>query len=469
MRLPEEFLTELRSYGDEALRSIADALDTEPSVAVRFNRGRGLCPSTGAVKVPWCEAGCYLPVRPVFTFDSSMHQGLYYVQDASSMFISCVIGQITLPDMPVRYLDACAAPGGKTTAAIDSLPDGSVVVANEFVASRAAVLRENLAKWGYPLVTVTQGDTSRFSSCGEIFDIIAADVPCSGEGMMRKDPQAVAQWSPALVRQCAERQMEIVRNLWPALIPGGYFIYSTCTFNRTENESIIRWIIDTYGAESVAVDVDPAWGIHDAIDSRIRAYRFIPGAVRGEGLFMAVLRKPGVCASAELAGYRKVKNKGSRQVRGLEIPSEVSHWILDGYADLYSNGERIKAVPHHRWPGFPFVPEFTVATLRGHDFYPDQQLALSRLFNHKAFCKVAVDAFTAVDYLRCEAVTLPSGTPKGVVLLTYKGYPLGFVKNIGSRANNLYPKTWRILSPRPSELPDVVGEYSEVMVEPLGV
>lgn len=205
------------------LATLIDALGREPSVAVRLNAGKtGAGKSVvGGRRVGWNDAGFHLSERPAFTFDPALHQGLYYVQDASSMFVGHVVGELTRNAAgPLTVLDACAAPGGKTTAVIDALPEGSVVVANEFVAKRAAVLRENLAKWGYPYVVVTQGDTSRFSQMEGVFDIVVADVPCSGEGMMRKDEDAVGQWSDGLVEQCSRLQHEILGNLWGALRPG---------------------------------------------------------------------------------------------------------------------------------------------------------------------------------------------------------------------------------------------------------
>lgn len=209
MNLPEGFIESLsQGSGAPLFAGLPEALSLDPVVSVRIDPGK--TPRGGwaddARAVPWAEtSGRYLPSRPAFIFDPLMHQGAYYVQDASSMFLGHAVRHITEGHSgPVAYLDACAAPGGKTGAAIDALLPGSVVWANEYVPQRAAVLRENLAKKGYPLTIVTTGDTARFAALPASFDIIAADVPCSGEGMMRKDAEAVAQWSPALVAQCAE-------------------------------------------------------------------------------------------------------------------------------------------------------------------------------------------------------------------------------------------------------------------------
>ncbi|MDE6048233.1 MAG: RsmB/NOP family class I SAM-dependent RNA methyltransferase, partial [Paramuribaculum sp.] len=266
MALPEGFVEMIEGYRFPQFSGLADTLaNTAPEVSVRINRAKFTGALPVADQVAWWSSGFYFPERGSFTFDPRLHQGLYYVQDAASMFIAH-IARFLAGGKPVKWLDACAAPGGKTTAVIDALPEGSVVVANEFVHTRADILRENLAKWGYPDVRVTNADTKIFRKYKGLFDVVAADVPCSGEGMMRKDPEAVAQWSGALVESCAGRQREIVANLWESLAPGGYFVYSTCTFNRVENEEMVQWIVDEYDAETVDISVDESWGIAPGID-----------------------------------------------------------------------------------------------------------------------------------------------------------------------------------------------------------
>lgn len=321
--LPDGFVDSLAALGDKA-RRLCDALLTSPSLSVRSNIRKKSpdyadFPADG--RVPWCDEGLYLSSRPSFTLDPALHQGRYYVQDASSMFLGYVVRQITDGvSTPLLALDACAAPGGKTTALIDALPAGSVVVANEYVPKRAAILKENVMKWGYPGVIVTRDDTSRIPGACADFDIVVADVPCSGEGMMRKDSTAVEQWSQALVDECAVRQREIVDNLWGAVAPGGFFIYSTCTFNRYENEQVVDHMVDDLGAESVDIPVDDGWNIATGIGTSARCFRFLPGFTRGEGLFMAVLRKPGclspdaVWLSAQTGGSRAKKRTACRHV-----------------------------------------------------------------------------------------------------------------------------------------------------------
>jgi 16S rRNA C967 or C1407 C5-methylase (RsmB/RsmF family)/NOL1/NOP2/fmu family ribosome biogenesis protein len=447
---------------------------TAPTVAVRLNSVKvgDDCPTIAADApvVPWCPTGRYLAERPDFTHDPAMHQGVYYVQDASSMVLRLVVQQLVqrLADegcdvASLRYLDACAAPGGKTTAAIDALPAGALVVANEFDYRRAEILKENVMKWGYPSTVVSRGDTARFRTLVGRFDIVAADVPCSGEGMMRKDDTACAQWSEALVNECATRQREILSNLWCTLRPGGYLIYSTCTFNRRENEEVVEWIQQEYGAEVVAVDVPADSGIL----VRNGLMRFLPGRVAGEGLFVAVLRKPagdadGYNLSTSNAVRRSAKVKrpaaADKSAKTTVVPlkelvKQGAAWLTAGdhYAFTLHNDE-LWAVAK-TWQ--PTVDELSatldvihcgvaIGCLKGRSLQPMQGLALSTALNREAFPAVDIDRDTALNYLRREAMG-GFDAPRGAVLLTYANRPLGFVNHLGNRSNNLYPANWRIL------------------------
>ena len=465
--LEPEFLKMIASLDDGRFASLAETLtETAPEVSVRLNP-RKFSPAGETPfpeePVPWCEGGIYLSERPKFTFDPALHQGVYYVQDASSMIMGAVAAELArrLAGGPLLWLDACAAPGGKTTAALDALPSGSLVVANEFDYGRAEILAENVAKWGSPYTVGPRGDTARCRAVGEVFDVVAVDAPCSGEGMMRKDATACQQWSAALVEECVARQKEILSNVWDALRPGGYLVYSTCTFNTRENEEMVEWLCGEYGAEPV--DMEFPFGIDGAVGSDLPALRFIPGRVRGEGLFMAVVRKPGEWTPREFPGENTPgkgrKGTGKRKGGGKapEIPSEVRAWIIPGEREnflLTATENGLRAFPA-QWSDLLslFLKKLQVisagtelAETRGHDVVPTQALALSTLLDADAFPRVETDRETALAYLRREAVALPRETPRGFVLLTYGGRPLGFVKNLGNRANNLYPKEWRIKS-----------------------
>ena len=363
------------------------------------------------------------------------------------MFISHVIKQLI--HEPIRYLDLCAAPGGKTTAALQALPTGSLVVANEIVPPRARVLADNIIRWGNPHCVVTSNSPAHFGKLTHFFDVIATDVPCSGEGMMRKDDEAVAQWSPQLVEQCAERQLGILADAWNALRPGGLLIYSTCTYNRQENEEIADFIVNKLGATSLELPVEPSWNIHPAIGSDCHCYRFMPHRVDGEGLFMAVFRKDSDAPRQDI----RIKGKNTKKC------DEIGkNWLADpDYFTIEQQGDLLIATPVE-WRNEVVALRASLnvlhagvelATVMGHKTMLHHALAMSTARAADAFPVCEVDYPTALRYLRGESITIDG--PRGYVLIAHEGAILGFANNLGNRANNLYPKPQRILS---THLPD---------------
>ncbi|MGN0221808.1 MAG: hypothetical protein ACI4BA_06780 [Prevotella sp.] len=466
MQLPVDFTTQMNALlGSERAKRLFDDLAEEPVTAVRVNGKYGsMMPVGTATRVPWCDRGWILEQRPNFTFDPLLHAGCYYVQEASSMFLHRVIS--TYVSRPVMMLDMCAAPGGKTTVAIDALPQGSLVVCNEPIKLRAQILVENVQKWGAPGVMVTNAYPEHFAASSLRFDVVLCDVPCSGEGMFRKDAEAVAGWSRQRVAQCAQLQRDIVQTIWGQLRDGGIMVYSTCTFNTLENEENVKWIAEELGAEVLPVAVDEAWRILPSLLPHYDApvYRFLPGYANGEGLFMAVLKKHGnaSCApdSAEDGNWKKKADKTRRQNKAAasdhrQIES-VRQWLkhADGFV-LRTADEEVMALPLQLADCYDQATRqglkvlsagVPVARIKGRDLIPHHALAMSGELASSIFPSVEVSYATAVDFLRCEVMALPESTPKGFVLLTYRGVPLGFCKNIGSRANNLYPREWRIKS-----------------------
>ena len=409
MELPELFIESTRAtMGDELFSQFLHGLDEEPPVTIRLNPLKCYyMPLDYERRVPWCDAGFYLNARPQFTFDPLFHAGLYYVQEASSMFIHEVLRQLVTE--PVLMLDLCAAPGGKSTTARTRLPHGSVLVCNEPVRHRAQVLSENMQKFGHRDVIVTNNLPRDFRKSKLKFDVVLCDVPCSGEGMFRKDEGAIREWSPQNVEKCWRLQREIVSDIWPQLSEGGLLIYSTCTFNTKENEENVRWICEELGAEMVKVDTQPDWNITGSLlpGFEYPVYRFIPGKSRGEGLFVAVMRKKGAFTASPLMSA------------------------------AYAAAQKSLRVLH---------AGVTTGTMKGRDFIPHPSLALLAALGKEDYPRVELNYQDAIRYLRGESITLPADTPRGFVIVTYYDIALGFVKNIGSRANNLYPDGWRIKS-----------------------
>ena len=457
MDLPIPFENTMRQLLGDDYEDFRKALLGEPAVSIRLNPAKWNATPNYA-PVPWASNAYYLPERPAFTFDPLLHAGGYYVQEASSMFVEQAIRQ-HLGEARVA-LDLCAAPGGKSTLLRSLLPEGCTLVSNEVMRPRAQVLAENITKWGHPRCLVTSNYPADFTSLGALFNLIVVDAPCSGEGMFRKDETAVAEWSPENVEICWKRQRDILTDIWPTLRPGGLLIYSTCTFNTEEDERNVRWMMDELGAELLPIATDAAWGITPSLTDEVtHAYRFLPGRTQGEGFFLAALRKGGEAPTQDdviqpITKRKKGKGKASPNV----LPpwgEKGKTWLTDEHAYTYRMMEtNIVAIPSDMEQLYATLSEqlhlikagIALAEQKGRDAIPAHELAMSTALNPEAFTRCELTYNEALRYLHREAITLPHDTPKGFVIVTYQGLPLGFVKNLGNRANNLYPNEWRIRS-----------------------
>ncbi len=467
MNLPEEFIYQMQDLLGEEYPAFVASLNEVIPVSIRTNNSKKALMQSEELPeilsendnglVAWCKDGYYLKTRPSFTFDPEFHAGCYYVQEASSMFLEQVIK--THINEPVCALDLCAAPGGKSTHLSALLPEDSLLVSNEVIRSRANILAENNIKWGNQSVVVTNNDPAEIGKLENYFDLILTDVPCSGEGMFRKDPQAVNEWSPSNVKLCAERQRRIIADIWPALKPEGILIYSTCTYNTSENEDNITWIAEELGGEVLEIPVDNSWKIKGNLKGNFPVYRFIPHQTKGEGFFMAAIKKNAVEAEYPINHRQFAKNKkdkNSANEKSIKIPQEIISWISnpDRYHFFEEKGI-FSAIPMIHWEQFRILKEhlkilyagIQIGELKGKDMIPSHHLALSMELCKNIFPELELDKTQALNYLRKEALfNLPEDCPKGYNIVTYNGLPLGFIKNIGNRANNLYPQEWRIRS-----------------------
>lgn len=453
MNLPQAFTERTRQLlGEEQYQLFEQALQTEVPVSIRPNRLKCNKYVEGE-PVAWSSSGVYLNNRPTFTFEPLFHAGCYYVQEASSMFVERVLQEYVKE--PVMMLDLCAAPGGKSTLSRTALPEGSLLVANEVMRNRSQVLAENLIKWGNPDVIVTNNDPADFTGLTHLFDVILTDVPCSGEGMFRKDQVAVDEWSIENVDVCWKRQRRILSDIWPALKPGGLLIYSTCTFNREEDEDNVSWIAQELGADVLPVSVEESWGITGNLTGKdFPVYRFLPHCTKGEGFFLAVLRKhEGEIETIYLRSERKKKEKDNKQP--LVIPKEVKQWLKNSTAYFYTMKDtNVIAFPKAYEQEYALLQHYlkvihagvTLAEIKGKDLIPHHSLAMSTDLMEGIFPTAELSYKEAIAYLRKEGMVLDTYLPRGYVLVTFQRIPLGFVKNIGNRANNLYPQEWRIRS-----------------------
>lgn len=458
MQLPEDFIKQISLDLGEEWQSFQEALNQVSPTSIRLNTSK-YKKELNAQKVLWCDDAYYLKERPAFTFDPMFHQGLYYVQEASSMFLAQAIEQL-IGKKDILALDLCAAPGGKTTLLLDKLTKNSFLVSNEYVKNRSYILSENVMKWGNPNNIVTSNAPSDFSKLSGVFDCIVIDAPCSGEGMFRKDEQAITEWSLSNVEKCQQRQKEIISSVWDALKEDGYLFYSTCTYNKRENEDIIAWILEEYEAELIPLVVEDKWKITSSSVANAEVYHFYPHKTQGEGFFFAAIQKKEASKSFK---FNNVSKKNKKQ--DVRLQPECQYFLLSENEYLFSTKEDLVYALASPFNGLLSaclsllnVISYGVClgTYKGKQFIPHQGLALSQLLDVSMFKTIDVDWETALSYLRCENIFLEN-VDKGFVLLTYKNKPLGFVKHLGNRANNLYPQAWRIRSPHnPDKMIEVI-------------
>ncbi len=442
LELPVKFVDRTKSLLGDEYPAFEEALNGIPPVSIRVNdKFTDYKPSDQIV--PWCDSGFYLNERPLFTADPLLHAGVYYVQEASSMFLKQVC-DVYMKNAE-RVLDLCAAPGGKSTLLSQALPSEALLVSNEIVRSRAMILAENVIKWGNPNVVVTNNTPEDFSKLPAFFDAIVVDAPCSGEGMFRKDPGSVAEWSLQNVQQCAIRQKSILKDVWQSLKDGGILVYSTCTYNKEENEDNVAWICEELGADCLTPDISD----FDGIVVSEYGCRFYPHKIKGEGFFIAVLRKYNMGESINIGKSKKNKQQDKYVDRSddfriqvlfpnnfiiKEIENRIVAFQQKHLADVLDIDNKLNCL----------VNGIQLAEIKGKDFIPAHQLALSKIISKEAFLSVELELREAIAFLNRESIVMPENTPRGYVLVCYQEQALGWVKNLGNRSNNLYPQHWRI-------------------------
>ena len=457
---PEEFIKRISVQDYIDRDSLLGALCEPSPVSIRINRRKWNYKPAGSEPVPWSESGFYLSSRPSYTLDPLFHSGCYYPQEASGMFIERIFDRIVDTAGYLKVLDLCGAPGGKSTHLSSLIGQESLLVSNEVIKSRAEILTDNVTRWGGGNTIVTRSDPSAFTSLTGFFDIILADVPCSGEGMFR-DRIAVDEWSVKNAQLCSERQRRIVADVWPALRPDGILIYSTCTFNPSENEENIKWITETEEATSITVDISGLEGITLIEYKGVKSYAFYPGSTRGEGFFISVLRKK------EGSERRKSWNSARKtcELRN-EDRKVIERWTHFDPENVIKRGSELYSVPGRR-DDFRVIdsslniisPGTRICSIKNNGYVPDHQLAMSTGIRSDTFVIAGLDYRQSLSFLRKEPVD-PGSVPKGWFLVSYRGVNLGFGNNIGSRINNYFPVSQRIRMSIPED-----AEKSTIMWE----
>jgi NOL1/NOP2/sun family putative RNA methylase len=452
--LPKDFESQmLELLGKAEFEQFKEAINNPSRTSIRLNSTKNFSLSWANTPIPWSQNGFFLEERPSFTLDPAIHAGAYYVQEASSMFIEHILHSLEIPKG--IYLDLAAAPGGKSTLLSSYLGNEGILVANEVIQTRAQILKENIVKWGLGNTIVTNNDPDHFEPLEGFFDLVLVDAPCSGEGMFRKDPQAREEWSIDNVQLCSARQKRIMDKAGALVKAGGYLVYSTCTFNEQENEDMIRFLTEEFSYTPVRISLEDDWNIREtevetSEGKTFYGYRFFPHLVQGEGFFITVLQRSEDAYIQEPKRIKDFKHPYLKEVFNRESSDLDEELGFDGTGKYYTLNDsyfriskdwnlHFQKISHHLSLKYLGVE---IGKKQKNDWIPNHEWGLS-ILPKKNFPTHELSEDEAIEFLRKNEFLIPD-LPKGWVLLVYKSLPLGWIKNLGNRVNNYYPKEWRI-------------------------
>ncbi|MBC7883981.1 MAG: RNA methyltransferase, partial [Saprospiraceae bacterium] len=443
MQLPEGFVTRMNAQLGVEADEFFKALSLPSPTSIRLNHHKGKSSFTDLQPIPWCDKGYYLEQRPRFHLDPHWHGGAYYVQEASSMILDSVIGQLNLDQTPRIWLDLCAAPGGKTGIIAKHLNPSDILIANEIVPQRKTILWENLVKGGFMNTMLLNEKSSSFRE--PLADVILIDAPCAGEGMMRKEPEAIQQWNQGLVDACSFLQQQIVNDAIKALKPEGYLIYSTCSYSLEENIYNISLFNEKNGLESIPMYFPEIWGIDKLKYKEALGYQMYPHKVKGEGLFISVL-KNNSHPDLKISGNKKHVNEFSSALSTFEnilnAPSSLLIRKNDDYHSVITSEAEQKA--NEVLQKFPRA-EIVVGAgqLKGKDVIPSHSLAMAGLQVNDVQT-IELDQDAALDFLERSTNIKSQVNENGWYITTFKGTRLGWLKHTSQGWKNHYPMNWRL-------------------------
>ena len=442
MQLPAALLNSLQGLKGFDKESFEEVHSSGQQItSIRLNPFKKADFQNQKSEIPWTEHGYYLETRPSFTFDPLFHAGCYYVQEASSMFLEQAFRKTTDLSKQLRVLDLCAAPGGKSTHIQSLISKDSLLVSNEVIRSRAAVLKDNIVKWGSPNVVVTNNDPKDFARLQNYFDVIVVDAPCSGSGLFRRDPAAITEWSENNVQLCSQRQQRILADIWPALKNDGILIYSTCSYSRQEDEEIVSWLKTEFSVAAITLPVDPGLGITISDGG----CRFWPDKVKGEGFFIACFQKK------EGDDYVALKIKGKAEPITNKERTIINNWVKSDGLSFVKHAETVYAWPEILYNDFNLLlgqlrviySGVLTGVLMRDKLVPDHALAMSDIFS-ASVGKIELAYEDAIKYLQRKELRLDTQF-RGWHLAACQGHPLGWINILPNRINNYYPKELRIL------------------------
>ncbi len=437
---PADFLSRAKEKFKDDFEAFLESLETVAPVSVRMNPAKPTARFSGLEEIKWSSNGFYLAQRPSFTLDPLFHAGCYYVQEASSQFLEFLFVHAIAKNESPTILDLCGAPGGKSTHLLSLLNNRGVLVSNEVIPSRNKILQENVAKWGLSNVVITQNESKVFGRLKNVFDVIVVDAPCSGEGLFRRDPEAANEWSVDAVNNCSRRQTSILSDVVECLKPGGYLIYSTCTFESAENEEQVKALAADGEFEIINLSIS-----FEGIETNGYGYSFYPHKVKGEGFFISLLRKRSEEVFHSVKPTRPKRASGKLPVINLtEFVDDVEtievfsmedkvwlymeqvSWFIRNYGSaLYVRNAGVFAGTNNRG-----------------ELLPSHELALSCSLS-KNIPSVDLSLEESISYLRSET-NFKVQAKAGWNVVRYESYPLGWIKVLPNRFNNYYPKELRI-------------------------
>ncbi|MDW7693945.1 RNA methyltransferase [Flammeovirgaceae bacterium SG7u.111] len=449
--LPKKFEERMKKQLGDDFKAFEAALKKDSPVSVRLNPLKPTQKFEGLPQIPWCTEGRYLSERPSFVTDPLIFAGTYYVQEASSMFLSTVLKQAVSLEDPLRVLDLCAAPGGKSTLINSLISSKSMLLSNELVTKRAVPLMENLVRWGHSNAFVSSSNVDDFEGIDDYFDVAVVDAPCSGEGMFRKDPKTALAWSENFVATCSIRQKSLLEAIAPSIKPGGLLIYSTCTYSPNENEEALQWLADQGDFEVVKIKLEENWGIDTIEVAGLEGYRFYPHKVEGEGFFMACLRKK---SDGYPVKFPKIPKKGGPRLERLpkKYISLLEPWIksTEGF-EFFLQEEQVWAVKKEFVQDLKLLNAkldmkmagLEMGKFKNKKFIPAHPLAMSEELNPKVK-SLELDYGQAISYLRRQELDLDTQGLQGWAIARFEGVNLGWMKVLPGRINNYYPMDLRI-------------------------
>ncbi len=440
------------AYSDEEKHLVISAHTQQSAItSIRLNvRKQATLSFENTTIIPWVSNGLYLSQRPLFTADPLFHAGAYYVQDASSMFVAYALQYLhqleNWENTPLRYLDLCAAPGGKSTLIASLLKDEDLLIANEIIQTRASILTENIVRWGQANTWVSNNDPKDFGEVDNFFDIMLIDAPCTGSGLWRKDNDSINEWSEQHVKLCSERQKRILYDAMPTLKDGGYFLYATCSYSPEENQQVVDWLLDNFDLENIVLPIAQEWGIECAESAKNKGmgYHFFPWKLKGEGFFLSVFKKKGSSAPNTI---------NNNKTKKLKILPEAAIWqqYLQEAMSIHFGGDNYFAFYESQLPVYHFLADklrikkagIRLGKLAKKDIIPEHELAMSLILNNN-FSTVELSYQEAISFLKRENNLLLDKGLKGWNLVQYQGLALGWGKWMPGRMNNYLPQNLKI-------------------------